>query len=191
MEINKEKSQKKFKKVKEKVNLYKNLILNSPSEEEEIIKENIKNKKIQREINDQKNLDFINNNNIIKEAVAYSKLRHLKKNLAYNNNSKTNTNYDFYTETFPKRIVNTNNNSNKDIDDNSDIISPEKKYKRSYDQGEDNPNENNKKPRFITYYINTNNEYKPTTGKNKIIDMDRKRIKYDDEYTNDDIKKKV
>ena len=90
METNKNKDQKRFKKVKEKVNVYKskNLILNSPYDQEKI-NDNIINTKIEKEISAQKNLDFINNSNIIKEAVAYSKLRKLKKNLAYKNNNST------------------------------------------------------------------------------------------------------
>ena len=52
METNKNKDQKRFKKVKEKVNVYKskNLILNSPYDQEKI-NDNIVNTKIEKEKN--------------------------------------------------------------------------------------------------------------------------------------------
>jgi hypothetical protein len=190
MEITKDRGQKKFKKVKEKVNLYKNLILNSQSEDD-IIKDNIKNKKFQKQKSNQKNLDYINNsNNNIKEEVAYSKIIQLKKNLGYNNNSASNTNYDFYTNAFSKRAdnMNMNNYTNQDND-----ITPERKYKRvTYDsKGENSPKGINNKQRFITYYINTiNNEFKSATGKNKRNDTDKRLIRYDSEYTNNNMRKR-
>ena len=180
METNKNKEQKRFKKVKEKVNVYKNknLILNSPYGQEKI-NDNKINKKIEKEINEQKNLDFINNSNIIKEAVAYSKLRKLKKNLAYKNN---NSIFELYN-TFSQR----NDNINSIKKDNE--IFNEKNYKKiSYDSKDDNLKENNQQE-FHPFYININNDdYKPTTDKNG--DVVKNIIRYDSGYINDDIKNK-
>jgi hypothetical protein len=84
-------SQKNFTKVKAKKNLYKNnnALLNSPFNHEKL-DDNVKNKFIKRSIDKQKNLDFINKSEFIKEAVAYSKLRKLKKNLDYKYNDHNN-----------------------------------------------------------------------------------------------------
>ena len=60
----------------------RNPLLNFNSNKEKTKDVSIKNKLIKKPMLDQKSLDFINNNDIIKEAVAYSKLRKLKKNLA-------------------------------------------------------------------------------------------------------------
>lgn len=64
--------------------IYSNLnpLLNYNSNKEKTKDISIKNKLVKKPMLDQKSLDFINNNEIIKEAVAYSKLRKLKKNLA-------------------------------------------------------------------------------------------------------------
>ena len=60
----------------------RNPLLNYNSNKEKTKDASIKNKLVKKSIIDQKSLDFINNNDIIKEAVAYSKMRKLKKNLA-------------------------------------------------------------------------------------------------------------
>jgi hypothetical protein len=60
----------------------RNSLLNFNSNKEKTKDISIKNKLVKKPMLDQKSLDFINNNDIIKEAVAYSKLRKLKKNLA-------------------------------------------------------------------------------------------------------------
>jgi hypothetical protein len=60
----------------------RNSLLNFNSNKEKTKDVSIKNKLVKKPMLDQKSLDFINNNDIIKEAVAYSKLRQLKKNLA-------------------------------------------------------------------------------------------------------------
>lgn len=67
METYKEKGSKKYRKVKEKINYFKNkeLLLNSPSEQE-MVKENNINKKTEKDFYDQKNLDFIKNSYFIK-----------------------------------------------------------------------------------------------------------------------------
>ena len=180
METNKNKDQKRFKKVKEKVNVYKskNLILNSPYDQEKI-NDNIINTKIEKEIDAQKNLDFINNSNIIKEAVAYSKLRKLKKNLAYKNNNST---FELYN-TFSQRNDNINS-----IKKENEIIN-EKNYKKiTYDSKDNNLKENNQQE-LNPFDVDINNDdYKATTGKNG--DLDKNIIRYDSGYINDDIKNK-
>ena len=60
----------------------RNSFLNFNSNKEKTNDISIKNRLVKKPMFDQKSLDFINNNDIIKEAVAYSKLRKLKKNLA-------------------------------------------------------------------------------------------------------------
>ena len=72
----------------------RNPLLNFNSNKEKTKDVSIKNKLVKKPMLDQKSLDFINNNDIIKEAVAYSKLRKLKKNLAkksINNSESFNT----------------------------------------------------------------------------------------------------
>ena len=73
----------------------RNPLLNFNSNKEKSREASIKNKLVKKSMIDQKSLDFINNNDIIKEAVAYSKLRKLKKNLAKKNinNSESFSNF--------------------------------------------------------------------------------------------------
>ena len=109
------KSPKNFTKVKAKKNLYKNnnALLNSPFEHEKL-KEKLKNKFIKRSIAEQKNLDFINKSEFIKEAVAYSKIRKLKKNLDYKYNEHNN-NTELYNILTQRNEISTKYPINSDI----------------------------------------------------------------------------
>ena len=147
---NKDKTPKNFKKVKAKKNLYKdnNPLLNSPINNIKDIENN--NKFIKKAIKNQKNLDFVNNSDFIKEAVFYSKLKNLKKNLAYKNNDNSELN-------------NILSQRNEKINDE---IKLRKNKKIIFDLKQFNSNENNNQ-NFNSFYLN-NNEFisNSNTGKN-------------------------
>ena len=146
-----------FTKVKAKKNLYKtnNPVINSISNKE-IIKDNEQNQFIKKSKVEQPNLDFINKSDFIKEAIAYSKLRKLKKNLSSKNN--TNTNKEVYNTFFQ-------GNDNKQFNGIGMDYEIEKgnNYKKIiFDLKNVNTNDNNK---FNFQPINNN--YKPNTSKSQ------------------------
>ena len=136
---NKDKTPKNFKKVKAKKNLYKdnNPLLNSPINNIKDIENN--NKFIKKAIKNQKSLDFVNNSDFIKEAVFYSKLKNLKKNLAYKNNENSELN-------------NILSQRNEKINDE---IKLRKNKKIIFDLKQFNSNENNNQ-NFNSFYLNNN-----------------------------------
>ena len=149
-------SPKSFKKVKGKKNLYRNNnpLLDSPNNKINI-KDNESNKNNKKAITD-KNLDFVNNSDFIKEAVAYSRLKNLKKNLAYKNNNDNND----LVNTFSQR----DNNKIKNIEKDNEINRKKHNKKIVYDLKRFNTSDYNNN-RYNSYNLN-NNEFISNTGKN-------------------------